>query len=47
MPYFKILNEGLRKSEFISEHQWDLLNSLLDSTDTYRDPKTRLNKKRL
>lgn len=45
MPYFKTLNEGLRKSEFISEHQWDLLNSLLDTTDTYRDPETRLNKK--
>lgn len=47
MPYFKTLNEGLRKSEFISEHQWDLLNSLLDTTDTYRDPETMLNKKRL
>lgn len=47
MPYFKTLNEVLRKSEFISEHQWYLLYSLLDSTETYRDPETRLNKKRL
>lgn len=31
MPYFKTLNEGLRKSEFISEHQWYLFYSLLDT----------------
>lgn len=44
MPYFKTLNEGLRKSEFISEH---LLFFIRHYNDTYRDPETRLNKKRL
>lgn len=31
MPYFKTLNEVLRKSEFISEHQWYLFYSRLDT----------------
>lgn len=31
MPYFKTLNEVLRKSEFISEHQWYLFYYRLDT----------------
>lgn len=45
MLYFKILNEGLCKSEFISEYQWDFLNFLLDIIDIYRDLEIRINKK--